>query len=177
MRNPALAPAEIERLRAQQIAGVQAEMTNPAAVGFRALPGLIYGDHPYGRPFSGTGDAAALARVSRDDLVRFHQTWFRPDNARIYIVSDKPLAELTALLEARFGAWAAPATPKGSKAFDAPLPQTTPRIVLLDRPQSPQSVILAGAVLPVTGRDDLLVINAANGHRADRHVSSRHLHQ
>ena len=172
VRNPALAPAEVERLRAQQIAGVQSELTNPAAVGFRALPGLIYGEaSPYGRPFSGTGDAAALARVSREDLVRFHQTWIRPDNARIYIVSDKPLAELTPLLDARFGAWTAPATPKGAKAFDAPLPQTTPRIVLLDRPQSPQSVILAGAVLPVTGRDDLLVINAANEILANNFLS------
>ena len=50
------------------------------------------------------------------------------------------------------------------------LPKST-RIVLLDRPQSPQSVILAGAVLPVTGRDDLLVINAANEILANNFLS------
>jgi zinc protease len=36
--------------------------------------------------------------LGREDLVAFHQRWFRPDNARIFIVSDKPLAELKPLL-------------------------------------------------------------------------------
>jgi predicted Zn-dependent peptidase len=172
VRNPGLAPPEIERIRAQQIAAVQSEMTNPNGIGFHALPALVYGtEHPYGRPFSGTGDELALEHVSRDDLMRFHQTWIRPDNARIYVVSDLPLAQLTPMLEARFGAWTAPATARGVKSFDAPLPATTPRIVLIDRPQSPQSVILASEVLPVTGRDDLLVINAANEVLANNFLS------
>jgi len=172
VQHPALQPGEIERLRAQQIAGIQAEQLNPAGIGFRALPGLIYGDSfPYGRPFSGSGDIAAVGKITRDDLVRFHATWIRPDNARIYVVSDRPLAELTPQFEARFGHWAAPATPKGSKSFAGALPQPTPRIILIDRPQSPQSVILAGEVLPVTGRDDLLVINAANEVLANNFLS------
>ncbi|MBX7248939.1 MAG: insulinase family protein [Caulobacteraceae bacterium] len=172
VQNPALAPSEIERLRAQQIAGVQAEMTNPAGIGFRALPALIYGDaYPYGRPFSGTGDQAALARITRDDLFRFHQTWIRPDNARIYVVSNLPLTELTPMLDARFGRWAPPAGARGVKDFNAPIAPATPRIVLIDRPQSPQSVILAGEVLSVGGRDDLLVINAANEVLANNFLS------
>jgi predicted Zn-dependent peptidase len=55
-----------------------------------------------------------------------------------------------------------PSAPKGAKAFDTVLPAPRPRIVLVDRPQSPQSLILAGSVLPVTGRDDLLTLTAAN---------------
>ena len=100
--------------------------------------------------------------LDRDDLTGFHQAWIRPDNARIFIVSDRPLAELTPMLDARFGAWTAPATPRGRKAFDAPIPASTARIVLIDRPQSPQSLILGGLVLGVTGRDDLVTLNAAN---------------
>ena len=162
-RNPALAPAEIERLRAQQLAAIAAELTQPNGIGQRALPALLYGeDHPYGRAFTGTGDADAVAAVSRDDLVAFHQTWIRPDNAQLFVVSDRPLSEVTAALEAGFGNWSAPAAPLGAKAFDAAIPDPQPRIVLIDRPQSPQSVILGGAVLPVTGQDDLVMLNAAN---------------
>ena len=162
-RNPALAPAEIERLRAQQLANIAAELTQPNAIGQRALPALLYGEgHPYGRAFTGTGDAAAVAAVSREDLAAFHQTWIRPDNAQLFVVSDRPLSEVTAALEAGFGGWSAPSAPRGTKAFDAVLPTPEPRIVLIDRPQSPQSVILGGAVLPVTGQDDLVMLNAAN---------------
>ena len=66
------------------------------------------------------------------------------------------------MLEARFGNWTAPAAPKGTKNFAATPPAPKPRIVLVNRPQSPQSLILAGAVLPVRGTDDVLTLNAAN---------------
>ena len=162
-KNPALTPAEIERLRAQQLATIAQEQTSPTGIGFRALPGLIYGPaHPYGRPFSGNGETDALRGVDRDDLLAFHRTWIRPDNARIFAVSDLPLAQLSPMLESRFGAWAAPPAPKGRKDFPAESPAAASRIVLIDRPQSPQSLILAGQVLPVTGRDDVLLLNAAN---------------
>jgi len=77
-------------------------------------------------------------------------------------VSDRPLSEVTAELETAFGDWRAPATPRGAKTFSADVPAPTNRIVLIDRPQSPQSLIYGGAVLPVSGTDDLLTLNSAN---------------
>jgi predicted Zn-dependent peptidase len=163
IRNPAFAPAEVERLRAQQLAGIAIEQTQPNGIAQRALPGLIYGpEHPYGRPFSGLGEAEAVKAVTREDLLAFHRSWIRPDNARIFIVSDRPLAELTPMLQARLGDWTAPSAPKGIKNFAGPVPEPQPRIVLIDRPQSPQSLIYAGKVLSVRGSDDLLTLNAAN---------------
>ena len=163
LRNPAFAPAEIERLRAQRLAGLANERTQPAALAGRALPPLIYGEgSPYGRPGSGSGDEAVIRALTRDDLVAEHARWIRPDNAQLFVVSDLPLSELTPKLEAAFGDWRAPSTPKGTKAFSADLPQTTARIVLIDRPQSPQSLIYAGQVLPVSGTDDYLALSTAN---------------
>jgi predicted Zn-dependent peptidase len=163
VRNPAFKPEDLERMRAQQLANIAQEQTSPNGMGARALPGILYGTtHPYGRPFSGLGDPDAVKALSRDDLTAFHQRWIRPDNARIFVVSDRPLAELKPLLDARFGLWEAPSVAKGSKDFTVSPPAPKPRIVLIDRPQSPQSLILAGAVLPVSGRDDLVAFNAAN---------------
>ncbi|HYC74085.1 pitrilysin family protein [Brevundimonas sp.] len=162
-RNPAFRPADLERRRNQQLASIAQEQTSPNGMGARVLPVVLYGpDHPYGRAWSGLGTTEAVRGLGRDDLIAFHQRWIRPDNAQLFIVSDKPLAELTPLLETRFGAWAAPAVAKGTKAFDAPIPAPRPRIVLIDRPQSPQSLILGGVVLPVTGQDDLVTVTAAN---------------
>ncbi|MBN9478662.1 MAG: insulinase family protein [Bordetella sp.] len=163
VRNPAFAPAEIERLRATRLAALANEKTQPAAIAGRALPPLIYGEgHPYGRPFGGTGDEAVIRALTRDDLMAEHARWIRPDNARLFVVSDLPLAELKPQLEAAFGNWRAPATAKGVKAFDAALPQTSARVVLIDRPQSPQSLIYGGQVLPVSGTDDILTLTTAN---------------
>lgn len=163
VKNPAFAPSEVERLRAQQLAGIAAELTQPNGLALRALPGLLYGtNHPYGKPFTGTGDPAAVKSVTRQDLVNFHQSWIRPDNAQIFAVGDIPLADLVPLLEARFGNWMPPAAPKGTKNFGATPPKPRPRIVLIDRPQSPQSLIMAGTVLPVRGTEDLLTLQAAN---------------
>src|SRR3546814_18035264 len=51
---------------------------------------------------------------------------------------------------------------KGRKNFDVPTPAAQQRIILVNRPQSPQSVILAGEVLDAKGTDDLLTLIAAN---------------
>lgn len=163
VRNPAFEPSEVERLRAQQLSAIDQELTEPSGLGARVLPPLLFGaNHPYGRPSSGLGDKAVIARLTRDDLIRFHQGWIRPDNATIFAVGDLPLAELVPMLEARFGNWAPPAAAKGTKNFTAAPPTPRPRIVLVNRPQSPQSLILAGAVLPVRGTEDVLTLNAAN---------------
>ena len=163
VKNPAFAPAELERLRAARLAGIAAERTSPAALASRALPELIYGtSSPYGRPFSGNGDEASVKAITPADIEADYAEWIRPDNAKIFVVSDRPLSEITPVLEANFGTWAAPSSAKGAKDFSASIPAATQKIVLIDRPQSPQSYIMGGEVLGVSGTDDLLVLNAAN---------------
>ena len=87
----------------------------------------------------------------------------RPDTASITVVGDITMTELLPLLESAFGNWQAPASPKPVKNLAAAIPSPRPRIVLIDRPNSPQSVIYAGRVLPVTGRTpDLEALDLAN---------------
>ena len=163
VRRPTFAPGEVDRLRAQRIAGLAAEKTSPGAIAARALPPLLYGaESPYGRSFTGTGDETTVTGLDRADLVAQHDAWIRPDNATIYVVSDLPLAQVTDQLNAAFGDWAAPSTPKGTKTFGADVTPSSSRIVLINRPQSPQSLIYGGQVLPLDGTDDLLTLNTAN---------------
>jgi len=163
IRNPAFAPGEVERIRQQQLNTIAQELVSPQTIASRALPRVLYGQaHPYGRSAQSGGDPAVVRALTRDDLVAFHQRWIRPDNATIFAVGDLPLADLVRQLESRFGSWAAPSTPRGTKTFPAHAPSSGPRIVLIDRPQSPQSVILAGQLLQAEGTQDLLNLQAAN---------------
>ncbi|MGD9979110.1 MAG: M16 family metallopeptidase [Hyphomonadaceae bacterium] len=159
---PDFEAGEVERLRNQQLAAIAAEGTQPNGLAQRTFPALVFGpNHPYGRPSSGLGSEASVTPLTRDNLIAFHQTWVRPETARVFVVSDRPLDEITRALNARFGGWRGAAVPVGRKNFDTPIPAPRSRIVIVDRPQSPQSVIYTGAVLPVRGSDDLLTLNAA----------------
>ncbi|WP_426024611.1 M16 family metallopeptidase [Brevundimonas sp. PWP3-1b1] len=163
VRNPAFASAELERLRATRLSRIAAERTQPAALASRALPELMYGaDSPYGRPFSGNGDETSVKAITEADIRTDYARWIRPDNGKIFVVSDRPLSEITPILNASFGQWVPPASAKAVKDFSAPIPASTPKIVLIDRPQSPQSYIMGGEVLAASGTDDLLMLNAAN---------------
>lgn len=162
IRHPAFRADDLERARAQQLTRIQNELNDPRSIAQRALYPLVYGDHPYGIPPSGTGDAAVVEKLTTADLSAFHDKWLRPDRARIFVVGDTTLADVTKLLEASFGDWKNPEGPAPKKNFDAAIPTPTSRIILIDRPASPQSVIGAARVLPHKGTDDLLVLEAAN---------------
>ena len=163
IRNPAFAPDEVERLRGQQLARIKAQLSSPDGVAQYVLPGLLYGrGHPYGVPATGTGEASAVATITRGAIAKFHADWVRPDNAQIFVIGDTTLAALKPQLEATFGTWAPPATPRPAKRFDIAIPKAANTIYLIDRPGSGQSVILGGAVLDKTGKDDLVTLRQAN---------------
>ena len=119
VRNPAFDPSEVERLRGEQLARIASEMTQPQGLALRALPPLIYGAaHPYGVPFTGTGDPKAVEQVGRDDLVAFHNAWLRPDNAKIFVVSDRAARRGSAAARrARSAIGRRPPTARGSQEF------------------------------------------------------------
>lgn len=162
IRNPTFDPTELERVRTQQLSRIDAEMTQPVALAQRQLGPLLYGpQHPYGIPLTGSGEKATVAALSRADLEMFRDRWLRPETSRIFVVGDTTMAQMLPLLEARFGNWTGSGQ-AGSKNYDAPVPARQGRIIAIDRPGSPQSLILAGQVLPVKGSDDLIPLQAAN---------------
>ena len=163
LRNPAFAPAEVDRVRDQRLAGIAQEENSPFLLAMRALPPLLYGKtHPYGAPLTGTGSRDVVAKLSPADLAAAHAASIRPDTARIVVVGDVDEAEAVAALNRAFGDWKAPATPAVRKDIDAAVPTQTQHIVLIDRPGAPQSVIAAGQVLPETGKDANEVLQASN---------------
>ncbi len=163
IRNPAFDPKEVERLRSQMLTRIAAEKTQPMAIAQRMLPPMLYGQaHPYGIPFTGSGTESGVKAVTRADLVAFHDTWMRPDNATIFATGDTTLAELLPLLEKRFGDWKAPALAKGAKLFRMDRMMRPSRIVLIDKPQSPQSMILAGQLTNKSGTDNPVTLITAN---------------
>jgi predicted Zn-dependent peptidase len=162
VRHPAFAPADVARVRNQQLAAIAEEAKQPVGMALRTLPPILYGPaHPYGVPFTGSGDPAAVAKLSSTDLTSFHDSWLRPDAATIFVVGDTTLGEVMPLLEKSFGDWRA-SGPKPAKNFAVPIAPQAQKILLLDRPNTPQSLIFGGEIMPVKGTDDLVALMEAN---------------
>ncbi len=164
VQRPAFAAADLERVRSQTLTAIAQEESDPASITRRTLPVVLYGkDHPYGVPSTGTGTIAGVKAVTRDDLVAWHKRWIRPDKAQMFVVGDIDMATLKPLLEASFGKWQADAAiAKGSRSFPAVPATNGGRIILIDRPGSPQSYIRGGVVLPIKGSTDPIALRAAN---------------
>jgi zinc protease len=137
-RNPAFAKEELERIRRQSLDGLQVSLKDPAEVAGYAAARAVYGAAPYGAPLSGT--PASLASMTREDVARFHKTWWRPDRATLVLAGDLSPEEGFALAERLFGDWARPATP--APALPDPAgPAVAPRVIAVDLPEAGQAAV------------------------------------
>ena len=163
VRNPAFDDAEIEKLRARWLAGIEQEKANPVQLALRLLPPEIYGaGHAYGVPFTGSGTEESIKGLARADMTRFHDLWLRPDNATIFVVGDATMAEMKPALEKVFGNWRAPASQKLAKNIATVSLPAKGKVILVDKPGSPQTLILAGHAAPPTNAPNNVAITAMN---------------
>lgn len=153
--------SELERLRQQTLARISQEQSRPQSMALRLFPKLIYGEgHPYAMPFTGTGTRESVAAITRDDLAAYHATWFQPGNATLVVSGDTTMAEIRPLVERHFRAWQADAAPE--KAIPAVEHAEAPRVYVVDRPDSEQSMIIAGHAVPPYDHPQRLSLQAAS---------------
>ncbi|MCB1564401.1 MAG: insulinase family protein, partial [Xanthomonadales bacterium] len=163
LRNPAFDEKEFQRVQAQRLAGIAREKTQPASMAMRILPPMLYGEgHAYATPMTGSGTEEAVAAMTPDDLRQYQQDWLRPDNAKILVVGDTTLDAVMPELERAFGDWKAPATPKPVKRIDKVALPDSPRVFIMDKPGSVQSMIIAGELAPSTSAPNYLEIETMN---------------
>ena len=159
-REPTFADVELQRVKTQQLTQIAQELTSPDGLADRVMLPRINAGTPYAKA-GGSGYPRAVQALSRAGLVAFQRTWLRPDRAKLFVVSDLPLPEVRALMERRLGDWKA-AGAGGTKSFPAQPTPVTPKILLVDRPDSPQSLIVGGVQTGLKGTDDLLPVEVAN---------------
>jgi len=134
---PRLTDEDWARVRGDRLTAVTQRRDQPEAVASVVGDRVLYGDHhPYGQAVDGL--ERTVERITVDDVRRFHAAHVRPNNACLVIAGDFDDRTLAAELEAALGDWKA-----------APLPErrptpplgSAPRLVLVDRPGAPQSVV------------------------------------
>jgi zinc protease len=163
--NPAFPDAEIERMRQQTLGRIFFEKGVPQALAMRVMPALLYGDaHPYSQPLTGTGTTDSVKSFTRDDLVNYHRTWFKPNNSVLVITGNTTLKEIMPLLEKSFAAWKPGEVPRITIPEREQPKQTA--IYMIDKPGAAQSVIIGGHLISPRSDPDTTpfeVLNALLG--------------
>ncbi|HWW82386.1 MAG TPA: pitrilysin family protein [Vicinamibacterales bacterium] len=159
--HPAFPPREFTRVQQERVASIRRDKATPQAMAMRVVPGLIYGQgHPYGVPSTGTGSEASVSKMTRQDLVTFHDTWFKPNNATLLIVGDTTLAEVRPKIEAAFAGWKPGDVPK-KNVREVSQPEKSV-VYVIDRPGSEQSVIVGAQLAPPRNDPDAVALELVN---------------
>jgi zinc protease len=155
--NPVFDEKELERLRRQQLSGLQIGVNDPQFLLHWLAPRVIYGRHPYAYPNDGTPET--IRALKREDIVAFHHERYVPTGSFLAVAGDITPEEAFAKAKKYLGEWNGPA-PKPSAIAPPPPPQA--KIVVLDKPDAVQSRIYVGHLGIPRNSPDYIPLNIAN---------------
>jgi zinc protease len=160
-RQPTFPDSAFQVAQDQALTTLQTEASEPESLAQRQFFQLAYPNHPYGVQATAT----TLAQVTRDQIVAFHDRWFKPNNALLVIVGDITTQQAQAEVNRVFGDWQPGSIPT---LFDYPpiQPPNPGTLHLIHRPNSEQATVYVGNP-SVTARDParypFTVVNALLG--------------
>jgi zinc protease len=157
VRHPTFPKDEIEKYKARTLPQLMFLRSNPQFLAADQLNRAMYGDHPAGLTVA---PVASIKRMSTEDLVRFHATYYRPNNAILAVVGDITMKELLPKIKGAFGDWQRADVPATNiPAVPAP---ADARIFLIDRPGSVQTVLQLGSLSIERTDPDYFAVLMAN---------------
>jgi zinc protease len=137
LMTPAFREDRVTLARNKTIEALRRQNDDPKQVADRELQKALYPEHPLGR----VPTAASVRAISRDDLVAFHGSYYRPGNVILTISGDFDRDGLLAKLRTVFSGWEQKGVTLPPVAD--PRPEVSPR-VLLAKKDINQSVIRMG---------------------------------
>ena len=157
VQNAEFPEAELETYRRRVLGSLIQRRDQPEVIADIVYNRVLYGDaHPYGV----TINEKSAKAVKREDIRKFYDTFYRPNNAVLIVVGDTDMTTLTPKLESAFRNWQPGEVPKMS------VPEARPReksvIYLVDKPGAAQSVISVGQVGVARNSDDFFALQVLN---------------
>jgi zinc protease len=143
LRSPVFPEHDVATRRGEIVTTIRQEEDDPAAVAVNRLFSELYGAHPYGRRVRGTVES--VERLTRDDLVRFHQGHFPPAGLTVVAVGGLQAPDMLDQVAAAFGAWPAGPAMNRLQVPEAP-PIAARRQFAIAMPDKSQSDVAYGFV-------------------------------
>lgn len=174
VRNPRFDPDEIEKERKEALDALARADNDPNWLLQQSVAQALYASGPYARPVAGTPEA--VRRITRQDLVRFHQRHYVPENLIVVVVGNIDRAAAEEKVERYFGDMPASGQPPAPppSATVRPPGEFASKVIIKERDlsrspdpgeQALAHLLAAFPVGPVTRQEypALLVLNAILG--------------
>jgi predicted Zn-dependent peptidase len=145
VRRPTFNAAEVTRQRGLRLTGILQRKDQPGTLAQMAFNMSLYpAGHPYRNPSA--GDSSTTAKLDSAMVRAFYDATIRPSRTTVYAVGDIAASQLREALNKRFSDWREPASAVVVRQNVAAVPPASARrVVLVDKPNAAQSVIIIGS--------------------------------
>ena len=134
--NPIFPEEELEKVRKQTLSDLETQKSDPFGIARNVAPILRFGrNHPYGEVIS----EESINSITRDDLMKNYETYYRPNVSYLVIVGDMSVKEAKPLVEKYFGAWEKGDVP--SSTYRMPEAPKSNKVTFVDKAGAAQSYI------------------------------------
>lgn len=156
--NPNYPEDEIEKAKKQSLQGLKANKDDMSAIESNIQSALLYGKKTaWGELLT----EETINNITRDDLVKYHHDYIRPNAAYLIIVGDITVKEAKKIAKSRFGKWEAADIP--SHKIPTPIKRESPVFALANKDASTQSVISVSYPINLTyGDSDIMAVTVMN---------------
>ena len=162
-------------LTAAEHSRFQSALTAPTRVFYRQVLGQ---SDPITRTFAVSD--TSISTITRDDVQRCYDTYFRPANTTVIVVGDVQRAAAVRAVKQAFDGWPS-RPPQVLLSAQVSVPRATTTIYLLDRPGAAQSVVFVGTSGPARDSRDFAalevmapVLGATGASRLQQNLRERH---
>jgi zinc protease len=156
--NPAFPEAELERSLTQSKSALEVSRNEGNFIAGNVARVTAYGsDHPYGEVTT----PESLDNITRDMLVNYYQTFWKPNGAYLVIVGDINKKEANKLAKKYFGKWKKGNVPETT--YSTPVAPEGNRVALGNRTGAVQSMVYVTYPVELTpGHSDEIKTNVMN---------------
>lgn len=156
LRNPALPPAELDRLKRDAQRNLEVALNDPGTMAQIAFRKALYGDHPYGRLFP---DSEQLEGYSAEQIRSFYEGNFGAQRTHLFVSGMFEADALRSAIENAFGDWK-----KGPPALTMPPEPAEGRqfVDIVNRANASQSNVILGLPTIDPSQPDYIALEAAN---------------
>jgi zinc protease len=139
----------IAKEKARTLAEIASAKDRPQVIAGWAFNEMIYETHPLHRPSHGYPET--VEKITRQDLLDFHEQFFIPGNAVLSIVGDFEVPQILPLIQKRFGGWVS--RPVKLPAVSKPVRQTERREKFIPMPAQQLNIYLGHLGIERTNPD------------------------
>jgi zinc protease len=138
----------------------QSVLAQPYGLLYNAIDVHSYAVHPYRRPT--IGSIEDLEAATLPDVIAFHKTFYRPDNATLIVAGDFEPRQLDAWVDRYFGWIPRPSTPIPEVTVQEP-PRSEDRRYNETSPSAPLPAVALTWLIPPASSRDSVALQAAAG--------------